>query len=422
LFINPAYLFLIYVREDGVIGFKRYFILSAPFLGRQELVSLKRAKWRIGRISLLMIMLLAIGLAGFGCVRGLQPIGWSGGVVSDGTLYVGSKEGRLVAVNLADESRQWAEPLKASKQAGGFGCAPAYGGGCGGGASGVAIYGTPVVSGELVYIGGYNGKIYAYVSDTLSVRWVYPREGNLEPIVGGLLVAKGKVYFGSSDGKVYALDAPTGDKLWEFPTGDKVWSTPAISDDTLFIGSFDNKLYALSAADGSKKWDFPTEGAVISIPLLHNGTVYFGSFDRHLYAVNANDGSLRWKFTSENWFWAKPVVYDNTIYAGCLDDKVYALKADTGAKVAQFDLKSPVSSSPVVVNSSIVFASRKGMVYAVDTSANKLGQLAEIGEEVYGPLCVSEGIVYIHTQDLTLHRVNAINGAVLRPISLESKD
>lgn len=384
---------------------------------------LKRATWRAGRILLLMVMLLAIGLASFGCIKGLQPIGWSGGVVSDGTLFVGSKEGKLVAVNLSDESRRWTEPLKAARQAGGFGCAPAVaGGGCGAGASGVAIYGTPAVSGELVYIGGYNGKIYAYVYNTLSVRWVYPREGNLEPIVGGLLVDKGKVYFGCSDGKVYTLDAATGDKLWEFSTGDKIWATPAISDDTLFIGSFDNKLYALNAADGSKKWDFPTEGAIISTPLLHNGTVYFGSFDRHLYAVNAYDGSLRWKFMGENWFWAKPVIYDSTIYAGCLDDKVYALKADTGGKVAEFVLKSPASSSPVVVNSSIVFASRKGIVYTIDTSVNKLGQLAEIEEEVYGPLCVNEGIVYIHTQDLTLHRINAINGAVLRPISLESKD
>ena len=42
--------------------------------------------------------------------------------------------------------------------------------------------------------------------------------------------------------------------------------------------------------------------------------------------------------------------------------------------------------------------------------------------EVYGPLAVYQRVVYIHTQDLTLHRVNAENGAVLRPISLESPD
>jgi outer membrane protein assembly factor BamB len=388
-------------------------------------VTFRRGKWRTARILFLMVMLLVIGLASFGCVRGLQPIGWSGGVVSDGTLLVGSKEGRLVAVNMADESRQWAEPLKAARQAGGFGCAPSYGGGCeacGAGASGVAIYGTPAVSGDLVYIGGYNGKIYAYSIGSMEMRWVYPREGNLEPIVSGAVVTQDKVYIGGSDGKLYALDAATGDKQWEFDTGDKIWSTSSVSNGILFIGSFDNKLYALSADDGSKEWEFETGGAIISTPLVHNGIVYAGSFDRHLYAIDAADGSLRWKFMGENWFWANPVVYDNTIYAGCLDSRVYALRADTGDKVAEFDLGSPVSSSPVVVDSRIIFVSSEGVVFTIDTTHNRLERLADIEEEVYGPLCVSEGIVYIHTQELTLHRINAVTGAVLRSVSLKSKD
>ena len=193
------------------------------------------------KVLILLVMLLLVGLASLGCVRGLQPLGWSGGAVSGGTLFVGSKEGRLVAFNLADESRRWSEPLKATKSAGGFGCAP-------GQQAGVAIYGTPVVSDGLVYIGGYNGKFYAFNSGTLQIEEDYPPEGNLEPIVGGSVVAQGKVYFGGSDGKVYALDATKLSWIWEFETEDQIWSTPTIGDDTLFIGSFDKKLYALNAA------------------------------------------------------------------------------------------------------------------------------------------------------------------------------
>ena len=377
----------------------------------------------LGKILLLLVILLMVGLTSLGCVEGLQPIGWSGGAVSDGTLFVGSKEGRLVAVNIADDSRQWSGPIKA-KPTGGLGCAaPTAGGGCAAASAGVAIYGTPAVSGDLVYIGGYNGKIYAFNSSSLATRWVYPREDYLQPIAGGLLVAQGKVYFGCSDGRVYALDAATGDRQWEsFKTGDKIWSTPVIDGDTLFIGSFDKKLYALNAADGSKKWEFETEGAIVSTPLVYDNTVYIGSFDRYLYAVDTTDGSLRWKFMGENWFWAKPVAYNNTVYAGSLDGKVYALDVRNGDKVAEFSLESPISSSLVMVNSSIIFASRTGVIYTIDTGSNKLRQLADIEEEVYGPLCVSGGVVYIHTQDLMLHRVNANTGAILTSISLKSKE
>ena len=125
----------------------------------------------------------------------------------------------------------------------------------------------------------------------------------------------------------------------------------------------------------------------------------------------------------ENWFWTKPIIYNNTIYAGNLDGKVYVLDAETGDEVVDaIDLGSPVSSSPVIVNSSIIFTSQKGVIYTLDTGSNELKRLADIEEEVYGPLVASEGVVYIHTQDLTLHRVNANTGARLMSISLKSKE
>jgi outer membrane protein assembly factor BamB len=378
-------------------------------------------KWLNHKLPLLIAAVITTGLVAIGCVSGLTPIGWSGGTVSGGNLYVGSNEGRLVAINLADESRQWAETLKPVTQPGLFGCAPTAGGGCGTASPRVAIYGTPVVAGDLVYIAGYNGKIYAYnISNISSMRWVYPREGNLKPFVGGLVEAQGKLFIGGSDGKVYAFDAANGDKLWEFATGEKIWGTPAIDGNTLYIGSFDKKLYAISAADGSKKWEFVTEGAIIATPLVYNGTIYIGSFDRSLYAVNAADGKLKWKFTGKNWFWAQPVVFNDTIYAGCLDGNIYVLKAGSGEKVKEFELKSPVASTPVIMGSNIILAVRDGMVYSIATGSQEIKQIADTKTEIDGPLTAYEGIVYIHTQQMELLRINAASGALLSPVSLKS--
>jgi outer membrane protein assembly factor BamB len=382
-----------------------------------------KSKWPIGRIALLAALIIGAVAFASGCISGITAVGWSGGTVSDNTIYVGSQEGRLVALNLADDSRRWSEPIKANAQTGLFGCSPGAAG-CGAASAGVAIYGTPVVSGELVYIAGYNGKIYAYATSTLAARWVYPREGYFKPFVGGLVIDQGRLYVGCSDGKVYALDAATGDPLWKSPfaTGDKVWSTPAISGGTLYVGSFDKKLYAINTADGSKKWEFPTEGAIMAAPLIYKDTVYFGSLDRNFYALNAADGGLKWKITADNWFWAEPVVVNDTIYAGCLDGSVYVLKATDGARVAIIDLKAPVSSKPVIVDSSVIFATRKGVIYSIDTVSNQAGQLADFDMVVNGPLTANEGIVYIHAQDIALQRVNAVNGSILPPVSLIKPD
>jgi outer membrane protein assembly factor BamB len=382
----------------------------------------KKSRWLI-KIPFILAAVLAMALVIAGCISGLASVGWSGGTVSNDVLYVGSREGRMVALNLSDDSLLFSEAMVPVSQPGLFGCAPATGGGggCAAGSAGVPIYGTPVVSDNLTYMAGYNGKVYAYNVDTLAVRWVYPREGNIEPIVGGIAAAKGRLFFGCSDGKVYALDAVTGDKLWESPTtGDKIWGTPAVDGDTLYIGSFDKKLYALNIADGTKKWDYATEGSIIATPLVYKDTVIFGSFDRNLYAVNASDGTLKWQFRAGNFFWAEPVVYNDTLYVGCLDNFVYVLNPATGAEIAEFDLQSPVASQPVVVADSVIFANIKGVVYSLNTATNQIKTLADLKKTVNGPLTAYGEIVYIHTQDLMLQRINAVTGALLSSISLKS--
>ena len=385
---------------------------------------IKHNKTSLSKMLLLLVILLVGGLIASGCLSGLQPVGWSGGTVADGTVFLGSIEGRLVAVNISDGTRQWSEPLTTSGSTGGFGCTTAP--------AGVALYGTPVVAGNLVYISGYNGKIYAFDSTSLQKRWVYPPEGNLQPIIGGPVLALGKVYFGVYDsddkvGKVYALKADTGVKVWESsPAGDKIWSTPVIDGETLYISSFDKKVYALDATTGEKKWEtVEAEGAIAATPLVYNNTVYFGSFDRYLYAVNTTDGNLRWKSEIEagSWFWVKPIIYNNTVYAPSLDGKVYILDAESGDELVDaIDLGNPVSSSPVLVDGSIIIASGEGRIYSLDTTNNQIKPLADVREKVDAPLWASDGVVYVHAQESeTIYALSTATGAELWNLSLSSE-
>ena len=377
------------------------------------------------RIIILVAMLAIVTGAGLSCIEGLRTIGWSGGAVSGDILYVGSEEGRLVSVNTTNESRRYTEALQGAASSGGlFGCSPLTGG-CTGGGTAIAIYGTPVVDGELVYIAGYNGKVYAYTRDGLGIRWIYPREGYFNPIVGSVVVADGKVFFGDSAGYVYALDAITGDYLWGFATEkdesdrDKIWSTPAVSDGTVYIGSFNKKIYAIDAETGTLKWDYLTEGSVIAQPLVIDGTIYIGSLDRNFYALDAN-GNLKWSFSGGNWFWSIPVIFEGKLYAGNLDGKVYVLDPATGNLQNSFDLEGPLAATPVIHGSNIIFATREGTIYSIDTVNNSSKLLAALEAKTYGPLAIKDGIIYVHTQEVELERINADTGAVLAPISLKS--
>lgn len=356
----------------------------------------------------LLLIALLFGLFISGCTGGGSvPKGWSGVTVNNGTLFVGSMDGRVVAVSTANSSLLWSVLLQNPPTGGGgFGCAPA--------ATAVAIYGTPTVDGDLVYISGYNGKVYAISSSTRLSKDTYLRKDNgssPKPIVASVSVANGKVYAGSSDGRVYAMDTVSLDSKWQFATGGKVWSTPAVSGDTVYVTSFDKKLYALNAADGSKKWEFKTEAAIVDTPVVDGDTVFVGSLDRYVYALKAVDGSLKWKFMGGNWFWAKPVVHNGVVYATNLDGKVYAINAVNGQKQAEFDLGGPSSVSPVLVEDVLIAATEAGEVYSLDTISHQQKLLVNLGEKVYSSLAASGGKVYIHSSNDKLYEIDANSGA-----------
>ena len=390
------------------------------------------------KLFLLLMLLLGI-LTLPGCRAGLGaiPRGWSGVTIVDDILFVGSMGGELVAVNAVDGSRPWEPVLLESpvSVSGGFlSCGPA--------ATTVVVYGTPLVVEDSIYIGGYiplsgrsNGMVFSLDLGRDEPSWLYPKQGVLNGgIVGGFAFSKGSIYFASSDGNVYALEAKGLFEKWEkpFETGDKIWATPAIDGDILYIGSFDKKLYALNANDGKEKWQFDTEGAIVSTPLIYDGAVYFGSFDRYFYALNVSDGGLKWKFMADNWFWAKPVIHNGVVYVSNLDGKVYALDAESGDNPDWFDLGSPISSTPVLVGNLLIVATEEGKIYSINTSNNQQNLLVDLKKDetadekrkkkVTASLAADKGIVYIHTAEDVLYALNVETRLdVWRPIKLSGK-
>jgi len=341
--------------------------------------------------------------------------GWPSGTLDGGRMYVGSMGSTIAALNPESGVRIW-EWEAEQEAAGGFLS-------CGAGAgqfSAGGIYGAPLVVDGVVYVGAYNGKVYALDVEDGDEIWSYELDGT---IVGGITVADGTLYVGTSDGYLYALETEVEGmegRLKEgfapVETGDKVWAQPVVHDGTVYFGSLDHKLYAVDGATGEPIWNepFETGGGIASTPMVVNGVVYVGSFDSRFYALDAATKEEKWVFAAENWFWSNPAYRDGIIYACSLDNKVYAIDASTGELASSwpepFDTGAEIKSSPVIVDDVLVVASEVGKVYGLDIQTGSENWNVDLEARVGSDLFGSDGLCHVNAQDGWLYTFNASTG------------
>ena len=83
---------------------------------------------------------------------------------------------------------------------------------------------------------------------------------------------------------------------WQTPVGSKLTS-PVIAGNRVFLASTDeHTLHALDAATGERLWQVTFDGRVDSPPTIHEGLVLCGCRDGSVVALRAADGELVWRF------------------------------------------------------------------------------------------------------------------------------
>ncbi len=267
-----------------------------------------------------------------------------------------------------------------------------------------AVYGTPALgeNGDLVFVGGYDGRLYALSTDNGKDEWE-TIVGAGSPIVGGPVVAGGLVLVGSSDGNLYAYSAAEGAFEWRFPTGHMVWSAPAVEDGVAYFGSLDHNVYAVSIGDGSELWRFPADGAVTARPVVANGRVFVGSFGSIFLAIDAQTGNEVWRFDkAAKWFWGGAVVAEDTVFAPSLDGNLYALDVDTGFLKWAIPTQGAIVGAPSVVRDRIAVGSTDGAVRIARLKDGEDIIQCNVGSKLRTPLAAHEDLLYLGATDHTI--------------------
>ena len=150
------------------------------------------------------------------------------------------------------------------------------------------------------------GLLYAYNATNGALLWSQPAGGNStyydSPAVSG-----GVVYVYGWDGKLYAFNENTGATMAGFPsailnpTGDRNWSSPAVAGDKVFVGAgTSQKLKVLGAAGTAQAgqvleehltFSTDTQGFDLCSPVISNGWVFAMLDGGGLYAFFGGGGT-----------------------------------------------------------------------------------------------------------------------------------
>jgi outer membrane protein assembly factor BamB len=334
-------------------------------------------------------------------------------VSDDGTIYVGSTDTRLYALDQKGIIIWTYE-------------------------TGDQIVASPAIGSDgTVYIGSADRQLYAINPDG-TLKWVYPTKAVLTS--SPALAADGTIYVAGTFldqtficsvedqnpvqlGSFYAINQ-NGTLQWSITLSGPVNSSPVIADDgTIYIGSgghlvegsepenisydridpcnvttpipasdanpflpVNGHVYAINP-DGTIKWDFYAMGNVDSSAAIGaDGTIYIGSdyatwgFSNavevfpigslttgFLYAINP-DGTLIWVTDLYGDVKSSPAIgSDGTIYVGSDKEDVFALNADDGTIKWVFPTRGPVRSSPALAMDGTIFiGSSDSRLYALN--------------------------------------------------------
>jgi len=305
---------------------------------------------------------------------------------SDGTIYVGSNDNNLYAIDPSNGSEVWRFE------------------------SGGSVHSSPAIGTDgTIYVGSYDNNIYAINLDG-SQKWNFPTRGDVSssPAIGD----DGTIYVGSFDSSLYAIN-PDGSRKWAFETEGILFHPPSIgADGTIYIGSNDNNLYAINS-DGSEKWIFPTEDDVGPSPAIgDDGTIYVGSSDNHLYALNPN-GTQKWAF-SIYYSWSPPsIASDGTIYVSSEDGNLYAINPDGTQKWA-FSTGAIVRSAPAIgADGTIYIGSNDNNLYAIDPDGSEKWVFSTEGFIKYmSPSIGLDGTIYVGSYDNNIYAIYGSSGGL----------
>ena len=191
--------------------------------------------------------------------------------------------------------------------------------------------------------------------------------------------------------------------LWRFKTRDKFWYNSAfVHRDVVYFGTQDGIVYAIDAASGDQVWNYPTNAQVMSRYPAHNGKyIFFGAGYGHVYALDMKTGNLVWKQKiGRTGMGGSPCIIRNTVVFPRSDGFITALNCKTGDVEWETRLVKGyyvhMNMDSLASDGKIISGIGTDTIYAMNAATGKFlwSKLLKARIDCFNPLAVVDDMIY----------------------------
>lgn len=297
-------------------------------------------------------------------VTDVQPEECATPALVNGRLILGSRAGKVVAVDREGGQILWSVPVS-------------------GGVETQALYHPEQ---NQVYVGSDDGVLYAVSPEDGATRWSYKGKG---AVSNHIEKGPGSVFFTSAANRVVALDAGNGERRWQYererPEGFSIHghSGARLDGDVVYVGFDDGFLVALGAKSGDMRWAHSLAAAsdqyvdVDTTPVLASDMVIAASYSGGVYGLRPKDGEVVWRMGVEGVSALR--LGTNRFYIASPRDGLAAVNLQGHIEWRQGfsqagDLTAPMEAGPY-----LVFSGGRSGVYVIDRTSGQLLQIFDPG-------------------------------------------
>ncbi|MEL6878718.1 MAG: PQQ-binding-like beta-propeller repeat protein [Pseudomonadota bacterium] len=260
----------------------------------------------------------------------------------------------------------------------------------------VRLAAAPVIGGDALYAVGSDGTIHSFDADTGARRWDVSAamESDMRPSAfgGGVSYSDGRLYATNGAGEVKALNAEDGSEIWKVKPSGPLRGSPTIAFGQVYVMTQDNQVIALDAASGELLWNdagSATQAGVFGVaaPAAGQGTVIAGYSSGELSAYRYENGRTLWadalsrtnistQVGSLTDIDADPIIDSGRVYALGQGGRMAAYELVTGQRIWELNLAG--ISTPAIAGEWIFTLTDDARLLAIARSTGRVRWITQL--------------------------------------------